>query len=255
MGLTNVEREIMPRKTTVLFFLIDSSGSMAGHRIGAVNSAIEQTLEKLKEMNESNADAEIEVAFLEFSTGAKWLTPNGPVKVENYYWTGLDANGLTYMGKAFSMLEEKLHKDSGFLQRASGSYAPVLFLMSDGEPNENDPNDDYRKNLAKLKNNKWFNASIKVALAIGDEANDSVLIEFTGSKESVVRVPDGENAGEKLRKMIEFIAITSSQVASTPLDAGNMSRQDQFNGNLQSAIDDDDFDLVGLSGGDGSAWK
>jgi len=238
MPLTNVERESVPRKTTMLFFIIDTSGSMAGQRIGAVNAAMEQTLEKLKEMNDENADAEIEVAILEFSSGARWLTPNGPMKVENYYWNDLDADGLTYMGEAFRMLEEKLHKSSGFMQRASGSYAPVLFLMSDGEPN-----DDYQTHLAKLKQNGWFKASLKVALAVGDDAMDSVLIEFTGSKESVVRVPDGSNAGEKLTKLIQFIAVTSSQVASSPFDAGDKSKQEQFNENLQNAMDDDDFDI------------
>jgi len=251
MGVTNVERESVPRKTTVLFFLVDTSGSMAGQRIGAVNAAIEQTLEKLKEMNADSADAEIEVAFLEFSSGARWLTPNGPMKVENYYWNDMNADGLTHMGEAFRMLEEKLHKGSGFMQRASGSYAPVLFLMSDGEPN-----DDYKTNLTRLQNNGWFKASLKVALAVGDDANDAVLMEFTGSKESVVRVPDGANAGEKLKKMIQFIAVTSSQVASTPLDAGEKTKQEQFNDNLQDAIDDDDFDIGGSSGGgdDGFDW-
>lgn len=244
MNLTSIERESVPRKTTVLFFLVDTSGSMAGQRIGAVNAAIEQTLEKLKEMNADSADAEIEVAFLEFSSGARWLTPNGPMKVENYYWNDMDADGLTHMGEAFRILEEKLHKSSGFMQRASGSYAPVLFLMSDGEPT-----DDYKTNLVRLQNNGWFKASLKVALAIGDDANDLVLMEFTGNKESVVRVPDGINAGEKLAKMVQFIAVTSSQVASNPLDAGDKTKQEQFNDNLQSAMDDDDFDIGDSSGG------
>ncbi|MCL2080091.1 MAG: VWA domain-containing protein [Oscillospiraceae bacterium] len=246
MGITNVERESIPRKTTMLFFIIDTSGSMAGTRIGAVNSAIEQTLEKLREMNADSADAEIEVALLEFSNGARWLTPNGPTKVENYYWSDLDADGLTAMGEAFRMLEEKLHKSSGFMQRASGSYAPVLFLMSDGEPN-----DDYKTHLAKLQKNGWFKASTKVALAIGDEANDFVLMEFTGSKEAVVRVPDGSNAGEKLAKMVQFIAVTSSQVASNPTDSSDKTKQEQLEEALQSAVnDDDDWDIGDSSGGD-----
>jgi len=250
MPLTNVERGSVPRKTTMLFFIIDTSGSMAGTRIGAVNSAIEQTLEKLREMNADSADAEIEVALLEFSSGARWLTPNGPMKVENYYWSDLDADGLTAMGEAFRMLEEKLHKSSGFMQRASGSYAPVLFLMSDGEPN-----DDYKTHLARLQNNGWFKASTKVALAIGDEANDYVLMEFTGSKEAVVRVPDGRNAGEKLAKMVQFIAVTSSQVASNPTDSSDKTKQEQLEEALQAAVnDDDDWDVGGSSGGGDDDW-
>ncbi len=245
MAMTSVERESVPRKTTVIFFLIDTSGSMAGTRIGAVNSAMEQTMEKLKEMNNDNADAEIEIALLEFSSGANWLTPQGPVKAENYYWSDLDANGLTAMGEAFRMLEEKLHRSSGFMQRASGSYAPVLFLMSDGEPN-----DDYRTHLAKLQGNGWFRVSTKVALAVGDDANDSVLMEFTGSREAVVRVPDGKNAGEHLKKMITFIAVTSSQVASSTTDASDQTKQQQLNYAIQTAISDDDGFDTSSSGDD-----
>lgn len=239
MSMTNVERESIPRKTTILFFIIDTSGSMAGTYIGAVNSAIEQALEKLREMNADSADAEVEVALLEFSNGARWLTPNGPVKVENYYWSDLEAEGLTAMGEAFRMLEEKLHKSSGFMQRASGSYAPVLFLMSDGEPT-----DDYKISLTRLQNNGWFKASTKVALAIGDAINDFVLMEFTGSKEAVVRVSEGKNTGEMLTKMIQFIAVTSSQVASNPTDFSEKSKQEQLEEAIQSAVnDDDDWDV------------
>ena len=250
MAMTSVERESVPRKTVMLFFIIDTSGSMTGTRIGAVNSAIEETLEKLREMNADSADAEIEIAILEFSSGARWLTPNGPVKVENYYWSGLDADGLTAMGEAFRMLEEKLHKSSGFMQRASGSYAPVLFLMSDGEPN-----DDYQTHLAKLKKNGWFKAATKVALAVGDDATLSVLEEFTGSSEAIVKV-SSQNTGTKLAKMIQFIAITSSQVASTPADAGDKTKQELLEKAIQSAVnDDDDWDVASSSSGDeGFDW-
>jgi len=249
MAMTSIERESVPRKTVMLFFIIDTSGSMSGQRIGSVNSAVEQTLEKLREMNADSADAEIEIALLEFSSGAQWLTPNGPVKVENYYWQDLDADGLTSMGEAFRMLEEKLHKSSGFMQRASGSYAPVLFLMSDGEPT-----DDYTTHLAKLQNNGWFKASTKVALAIGDDANDHVLEEFTKSKEAVVRVSNS-NAGAKLAKMIQFIAVTSSQVASTPADASEKTKQEQLEDAIKDAVDDDDdWDVGDSSSDDGFDW-
>jgi len=160
-------------------------------------------------MNADNADAEIKVAFLEFSTGAKWLTTDGAMKMEDYYWNDLVADGLADMGEAFRLLEEKLHNSSGFLLGASRYYAPCILLISSREPT-----DDYKSHLAKLQNNGWFKASLKVALAVGDEANDCILLEFIGSKEAVVRVPDGGNAANRLGKMVQFIAVTPSQVAS-----------------------------------------
>jgi uncharacterized protein YegL len=253
MAVTDVERGVFPRKTMVLFFLIDTSGSMAGTRIGAVNSAMEQTLEKLAELNLSNPDAEIVIAVLEFSSGARWIMSNsGPVKVENYYWNDLNADGLTHMGEAFRLLEEALHKSSGFMQRASGSYAPVLFIMTDGEPNDN-----YATHLEKLKNNSWFKLSTKVALAVGDEANDQVLIEFTGTKEAVVRVPDGHNAGEKLSKMIQFLAVKSSQINSNPSETNGKTKQDIMNDAIQSIAnsDNDEFSVDDSSDNDDEDWN
>jgi uncharacterized protein YegL len=34
----------MPRRTVVIFFLIDTSGSMYGNKIGSVNSSMEEIL-------------------------------------------------------------------------------------------------------------------------------------------------------------------------------------------------------------------
>ena len=44
--------EAIPRKTMVLFFLIDTSGSMEGAKIGAVNAAIEEVIPELREISE-----------------------------------------------------------------------------------------------------------------------------------------------------------------------------------------------------------
>ena len=244
-GVTNGEREIMPRKTVIIFFIIDTSGSMAGTRIGAVSSALEETLEKLREMNANNTLVEIKVALLEFSNSANWLTPIGPVYPENYIWTDLNAEGMTAMDEAFRLLEEKLHISSGFMKEASGSYAPVLFLMTDAEPST-----DYTAQLANLKKNKWFIVSTKIALSIGDENNDHILEDFTGSKEAVVRVPSGNNAGAKLAKMINFLAVNTLDIVTQQGNDNPKTKQEQVEDAIQEAVSDDDFFDVGGNGFD-----
>jgi uncharacterized protein YegL len=102
------------------------------------------------------------------------------------------------------MLNEKLSR-TGFMNETEGSYAPSIFLMSDGAPT-----DDYKAGLAELKQNKWFKAAIKVAVAIGDDANKDVLQEFTGNTECVLTV----RTPEALKKMIVFASITVSQIGS-----------------------------------------
>ena len=196
--------EAIPRKSMVLFFLIDTSGSMGGSKIGAVNAAIEEVLPEIKDISASNADAEIKIAAIEFANSAEWLTANGPIPVENFNWCYVDACGNTSMGEAFRKLNDALSTKT-FMQDAVGSFAPAIFLLSDGEPT-----DDFDGAITELKNNKWFKAAIKIAVAIGDNANKNRLAEFTGSAESVLEV----HSTAMLKKMIKFVSVRASQIAS-----------------------------------------
>lgn len=208
MGLYDEMVEI-PRRTMVLFFVVDTSGSMRGEKIGAVNTAIEEIIPELKDISESNADAQIKLATLTFSTGVSWVDPE-PVSAENYRWNYLDVNGVTSLGKACIELNDKLSRDS-FMSDATGSFAPAIFLMSDGEPTDN-----YMDGLEKLKGNNWFKKAIKVAIAIGEDANKHVLRNFTGSNESVITV----HTPEALKKWIQFVSVRASEIGSRSSNIG-----------------------------------
>ena len=217
MGLYD-ETVKVGRRTMVLFFIIDTSGSMRGAKIGQVNAAIEGILPKIKEISKENADAEIKVCVLNFATKAKWVTA-APVSVEDeaYRWEYVEAGGTTALGDACRELNEALSTKT-FMKEVSGSYAPVLFLMSDGEPT-----DDYRSGIEVLKHNNWFKAAIKVAIGIGNDANKSMLAEFTGSDESVIEV----HTPEELKKWIQFVTVTSSQIGSSSTDTSGKNKNEQ----------------------------
>jgi len=220
----------IPRRTMVLFFIIDTSGSMDGSKIGAVNVAIEEVIPAIREVSDENADAQIKIAALEFSSGARWITANGPVEADQFRWNYLDAAGVTDFGAACKTLNDKL-STKAFMQEASGSFAPAIFLLSDGEPT-----DEWQSALAALRQNNWFKAGVKVAIAIGDDANKDMLKEFTGSMEAVLET---HNAAT-LKKMIKFVSVRASQVASKSSnvgdfspDAGDEQKQQELNSNLQ----------------------
>lgn len=109
----------VPRRTMTLFFLIDTSGSMMGNKIGAVNDAVVNVLPMLDEISASNPDAEIKVAALEFSNGTNWLYDE-PKLASDFKWQDVQANGLTSLGAACVELNNKLSRN-GFMQAASGS--------------------------------------------------------------------------------------------------------------------------------------
>lgn len=217
----------VPRRTMTLFFLIDTSGSMEGNKIGAVNDAVVNVLPMLDEISQTNPDAEIKVAALEFSSGTKWLYTE-PKLASEFVWQDVRAGGLTSLGAACAELSSKLSR-SGYMQAASGSFAPAIILLSDGGPT-----DDFQSGLAKLKANNWFKAAIKVAIAIGDDADKDVLKDFTGSSEAVFTVHNIE----ALKQIIRVVAVTSSQIGSKSSTAGDVTKQDQVIKDVTDAVQD-----------------
>lgn len=229
------------KRQMVLFFVIDTSGSMAGTKIGAVNTAIREVLPELQDAGGSDVD--LKVGCLTFSSGCQWMYPT-PVAADSFQWNNVDADGVTDLGEACRELSEKMSKN-GFLQAPSGSVAPAIFLMSDGEPT-----DDFDSGLDKLKQNNWFKYAIKVAVAIGDDANKDVLAKFTGNTEAVITV----HTPEALKKWIRKVSITSSKIGSKsqPATDGQIqSKQDAMIDEIKEIQQSDpDLDTTSTSGDD-----
>ena len=202
----------VPRRTMTLFFLVDTSGSMDGRKIGAVNESIQEVLPMIRDISANNPDAEINVAALQFSTGTSWVYDE-PKAADDFIWQDASADGLTCLGEACEELCGKLSKN-GFMKSASGSYAPAIILLSDGEPT-----DDFDSGLSKLEENKWFKHAIKIAIAIGDDADKEKLAQNI----------------DALKKMIRIVVVTSSQVGSQSSAAGESTKQQQVIEQVQDA--------------------
>ena len=71
MGM--LDKVEIARKMCSVIFLLDTSGSMSGAPIGAVNDAIKNVLPELISMNDSNPDNEIKIAIMTFDYEAKWV--------------------------------------------------------------------------------------------------------------------------------------------------------------------------------------
>jgi uncharacterized protein YegL len=228
MGLLDNERPI--RRKMILFFLIDKSGSMFGKKIGSVNDAIENVLPLIGEISDENPDAEINVAALEFSTSTRWLYDE-PKDAKEFIWQQVEAEGMTSLGEACVELNRKLSRKDGFMSSPSGCYAPAIILLSDGGPTDN-----FEAGLSQLRNNSWFKSAIKIAIAIGDDADKDILKEFTGSLEAVITVHNLD----ALKKMIRIIAITSSQIGSKSSTATDETKQEQVIKEVQQQAQDVD---------------
>lgn len=182
------------------FWVVDCSGSMYGEKIGIVNNTIQECIPEMRNSADNNPNAQLLIRALQFSSGASWITTS-PVPVENYSWEDMEANGLTELGKAFDLLAAQL----SIPPMPARALPPVIVLLSDGQPT-----DDYKKSLDKLKGKPWFRKAVKIAISIGQDADDDVLIEFTGNKELVLQA----NNATALAKMIKWASTTASMVSA-----------------------------------------
>lgn len=172
---------LVPKRVLPIIFIVETSGGMFGERIDAVNKAIKSALPLFQEVSEKNADAELKVAILEYGTGARWMY-NELIAIPEFEFLDLQASGLVDFGEALTILNEKLSRKTGFLNIPTGCYAPILILI-----NLRGFTDNWQSALESLKQNKWFEASLKLGINIDSEEEEQI-ISFTGSYQSVVKL-------------------------------------------------------------------
>ena len=237
-----------PRKVMTLFYLVDTSGSMQGSRIGTVNAAMEECIPLLKEVAKANDDAEIKVAILQFSSGNSWVTPQaGPVGLDEIIWNDLSASGMTELGGALIELDKKLSRNE-YLKSQTGAYAPVILLLSDGGPTDN-----WEFALEKIRQNNWFKHAIKIAIDIESGSDRSVLAQFTGNAEAILDAKDTNT----LKKMIHKVSVRASEFQSHSKQSSDIiSTPEQEAADIVNAVefDVDNENSENTESGDDSDW-
>lgn len=202
--ITNLEEA--PRKELHVFYVLDTSGSMQGAKISALNHAMEECTDALTELAKSNGDAKLKIAVMEFNTTCRWVTPYGPEALEDFEWDYLKEGGITNIGEALEELNNKLSRHE-FLKSMTGALMPVIIFMTDGYAT-----DDYEKALGKIRQNKWFKRGTKIGFAIGedDEVDLKMISSVVGNSEAVIKTTDLE----LFKRLIKFVTVTASMLVS-----------------------------------------
>lgn len=190
----------MAKRPLNFFWVVDCSGSMSVERkMEQLNYAIQSTIPDMRQAAADNTNAQLLIQALQFNSGAQWMTTT-PVKIEDYTWEDLSASGGTSLGKAFNLLCGQLT----IPPMSDRALPPVIVLLSDGQPT-----DSYKEPLNKLLNLPWGKKSVRIAIAIGKDANRTVLEEFTGNPELVL---DANNP-QQLVAMIKWASTVAKQVS------------------------------------------
>lgn len=205
-------------------WIADCSGSM-GHdgKIQALNTAIREAIPHMKKISSENPNADIIVRAVLFSDEAAWHISPG-VRVEDFAWVDLSAGGVTNMGEALSLVADEL----SIPPMTDRALPPVLVLISDGRPT-----DDYAAGLMKLLKQPWGKKAVRLAVSIGEDADDIVLQQFIGRKDIY---PLQANNPEALITHIRWISTAVLKSASSPASSTLQPEKEQYNVHIPEPI-------------------
>lgn len=194
------EFSVSPARPLPVILLADISGSMkADGKISALNTAMKEMIASFVE--EDNSLVEIQVAIITFGHGGTRVHQllEAASKVT---WQNMEADGQTPMGAAFDLALQMLEDPQ---QVPSRAYAPTLVLLSDGIP---DPGSAWQEALDRLLQSRRAAKACRLAMAIGDDADLSVLRAFLG--DSGIEVFLAHEARE-IRKFFRWVTMSVSQ--------------------------------------------
>ena len=175
---------------------------MYGDKIATVNRAIKAVIPELQDAADENPEIQMFVRAMKFGSGAQWHT--NETKIADFKWHDLSVSGVTDMGAALKLMSQELTPEK-MGQRA---IPPVLILMSDGEAT-----DDYDGGINALLGQKWAQKSVRIAIAIGSDANVDELTKFCSHpKENPPLVAD---RAADLIKFIKWASVEVSKSVST----------------------------------------
>jgi uncharacterized protein YegL len=92
---------------------------------------------------------------------------------------------------------------------------PVLVLISDGQPT-----DDFSSGLNKLMEQPWGKKAVRIAIAVGGDADHEVLQKFIGNPELLPLQADSPDA---LVRQIKWVSTVVLKAASSPSSQTNNS--------------------------------
>lgn len=211
------------------FWIADCSGSMGEEgKIQSLNAAIREALPAMRDVADDNANAEVLVRAIKFSSGAQWHIGQ-PTPVDTFQWTDLVADGVTDLGHALKLIASELD----IAKMTDRALPPVLVLLSDGQPT-----DDYAEGLEALQAQPWGKKAVRIAIAIGQDADTDVLQQFIGHPEFR---PLQANNAEQLVNHIKWASTAVLKAASSPASQ-TADATTQANVPIPQPIDSDEPD-------------
>lgn len=182
-----------------VYFLLDTSGSMYGEPIQALNNALTGMINTLRA--DAQALDSLWISIITFDREVKEICPLTELAMFQLPEITCPQSGPTHTGKALEVLNDKVKNN--IIKGSStqkGDWKPLLFLFTDGKPNDLMV---YREMVPKIKS---LNFGAIVCCAAGNLADDSLLKELTND---VVHLDNADSA--TLKQFFKWVSETIEQ--------------------------------------------
>lgn len=232
MGLKDLGKNLkVSQRPLEIIYVIDTSGSMSGAKIQSVNNAMHELETALRDEARRNPTAQVYARIITFGgQSARWhLATRTPVEQFNYQDINY-VDGGTPMGSAFNLLCDAL--DSNHIPNRS--LRPILVLLSDGWPTDN-----YEGNLNRLLSLPWGKKTIKVAIAIGKDADTNLLASFTTDPTLVLNANNATNLKNFIKWTSTLVSHSSQHETETDRNGGSRAASIKMPQTMMT--DDSDF--------------
>lgn len=182
-----------------VYFLLDTSGSMYGEPIHALNNALSGMINTLRQ--DPQALDSLWISIITFDRDVNEVCPLTELAMFQLPEITCPQSGPTHTGKALELLYTKVQSDiKKSTENQKGDWKPLLFLFTDGKPNDLLV---YREIIPKIKS---LNFGAIVCCAAGNLADDSLLKELTND---VVHLDNADSA--TLKQFFKWVSETIEQ--------------------------------------------
>lgn len=155
-----------------VYLLIDTSGSMEGEPIQAVNVGLQALIAYLRQ--DPYALDSVNISIITFDQEVKNILPLTELSLIQLPEINTPRSGPTHLGEALKMVCEKVDEEvNRSTQEQKGDWMPLLFVMTDGKPSDTQT---FNKWAPIVRNNKFANI---IACAAGPKADESILKKIT----------------------------------------------------------------------------
>jgi uncharacterized protein YegL len=146
-SLERVEFAENPEPRCPCLLLLDTSSSMRGKPIAALNRGLVRFKEELS--SNSLAARRVEIAVVSFDSEIRLV--HGFATVDDFKPPVLEVEGLTCMGAAINLaLDLVATRKERYKAAGISYYRPWIFMITDGEP-EGEPHDVVRKAAERIR--------------------------------------------------------------------------------------------------------